>query len=111
MHVWDLRLNRDGSARFELPQGWNGLLVVLHGTVEVNGSQVARDGQWLLLDREGDGVEIESNNEAVVLVLAGEPIEEPIVGYGPFVMNTAEQIHEAVRDFNSGRFGGLGASG
>lgn len=111
MHVWDLHLKRGASARFELPRGWNALLVVLHGTVGVNVSQVARYGQWVLLDREGDGVEIESNNEAVVLVLAGEPIEEPIVGYGPFVMNTAEQIREAIGDFDSGRFGGLGASG
>jgi len=111
MHVWDVRMSRDGKANLDLPEGWNAIVVVLHGTVEVNGSQVARDGQWVQLAREGGAVAIESNNEAMLLVLSGEPIDEPIVGYGPFVMNTTEQIHEAIRDFNSGRFGQLGASG
>ena len=107
MQVWDLRLKRDGTASLALPEGWNALIVVLHGTVQVNGDEVARQGQWVQLDREGEGVEIESNNDAVVLALAGEPIDEPIVGHGPFVMNTTAEIHEAIRDFNSGRFGKL----
>lgn len=108
MQVWDLRLNGKHSARLDLPESWNTILVVLHGTVEVNGSAIARDGQWMLLDRQGQGIAIEANNDAVLLLLSGEPIDEPIVGHGPFVMNRPEQIHEAIRDFNSGRFGRLG---
>jgi len=111
MNVWDLGLNRDGTARFDLPEGWNALLVVLHGTLRVNGAEIVREGQWVLLDRERSGVHLESNNDSIVLVLAGEPIDEPIVGHGPFVMNTAEQIHEAIRDFSTGRFGRLNATG
>jgi hypothetical protein len=89
MNVWDLRLNRDGKqARLDLPEGWNGLLVVLHGTVQVNGAEIAREGQLVVLGTEREGVLVESNNDATVLVLAGEPIDEPIVGHGPFVMNT-----------------------
>ena len=107
MHVWDLRLNRDGAARLELPEGWNSLLVVLHGTVQINNAEIAREGRLVVLDRAGEGALVEANGDAIVLVLSGQPIEEPIVGHGPFVMNTAEQIHQAVRDFSSGRFGRL----
>ena len=108
MHVWDLRLNRDGAARLDVPDGWNALLVVLHGTLQVNDTELVREGRLVVLDRVGEGAVVEANGDAVVLVLAGQPIEEPIVGHGPFVMNTPEQIHQAIRDFSTGRFGRLG---
>ena len=57
------------------------------------------------LDTSGGGVTLEANNDAKVLLLAGEPIDEPVVGYGPFVMNTREEIARAIEDFNSGKFG------
>jgi len=107
MHVWDVRLNQGGSARMDLMDGWNSLLVVLHGTVQVNGTEIARGGQFVLLDRAREGVVVEANNDAVVLVLSGQPIEEPIVGHGPFVMNTSDEIRQAIRDFSTGRFGRL----
>ena len=108
MHVWDLRLNRDGAARLDVPDGWNALLVVLHGTLQVNDTELVREGRLVVLDRVGEGAVVEANGDAVVLVLAGQPIKEPIVGHGPFVMNTPEQIHQAIRDFSIGRFGRLG---
>jgi len=80
-------------------------LVVLRGTVRVNRDQIAREGQLVHLDRAGSGVEIEANNDATVLWLSGEPIDEPVVGHGPFVMNTEAEIHQAIDDFHSGRFG------
>jgi redox-sensitive bicupin YhaK (pirin superfamily) len=73
--------------------------------VQINGTQLARDAQLVLFDRRGSGVQIEANNDAKLVVLSGEPIDEPIVGYGPFVMNTADEINQAMVDFNSGRFG------
>ena len=109
MNVWDLRLNRDGSARFELPAGWTTAVVVLQGTVEINGGPIAREGQLAVLDHAGTGVSIEANNDAVVLLLAGEPIDEPVVGQGPFVMNTHAEIMQAIDDYNSGRFGAMAA--
>lgn len=105
MNVWDLRLNRNGVAEFELPQGWNTALVVLKGTVTVNGNAIVREAQWVALDHEGTSVSIEANDDAALLLLSGEPIEEPVVGYGPFVMNSREEIEEAIRDFQSGKFG------
>lgn len=110
MNVWDLRLRQGGIAQFDQPDGWNTAVVVLHGTVLVNGDAVLREAQMVVLDRDGTGVSIEANNDAVVLLLAGEPIDEPIVGYGPFVMNTHEEIEQAMRDMQSGRFGEIGAS-
>ena len=109
MNVWDVRLNRGGVGEFTVPQGWNSALVVLHGPVLVNGKTVARDAQLVVLDKAGDGVTIEANEDAAVLVLSGQPIDEPIAGYGPFVMNTRDEIVQAVEDFNSGRFGRMPA--
>ncbi len=107
MNVWDLRMNRGGSVELPLPDGWTAALIVLHGTVQVNGHALAREAQMIVLDRSGVGVMIESNNDAVVLLLAGQPLDEPIVGYGPFVMNSEIEIRQAFDDFKSGRFGAI----
>ncbi|HFI1973780.1 TPA: pirin family protein [Yersinia enterocolitica] len=107
LNVWDIRLNQGKSAELSLPDGWNTALIVLRGTVQVNGDAIARDAEMVLLDSAGSNVTIEANNDAVLLLLSGEPIDEPIIGYGPFVMNTQEQIAEAIADFNSGRFGSM----
>ena len=105
MNVWDVQLAAGQTADLPQPDGWTTLLVVLGGTVQVNGDAVARESQMVILSREGSDVHIEANNDARVLLLAGQPIEEPIVGYGPFVMNSKQEIAQAIKDFNSGKFG------
>jgi quercetin 2,3-dioxygenase len=105
MDVWDVRIPQGGVGRFEAKEGHTLALVVLRGTVLVNGDAVAREGQLVHFDRAGSRVEIEANSDATVLWLSGEPIDEPVVGYGPFVMNSEAEIRQAVDDFNSGRFG------
>lgn len=105
MQVWDMRLKEGRRTEFDLPAGWTAAVVVLHGTVLVNGGEIVREAQFALFDRAGERVSLDANNNATLLILAGEPIDEPIVGHGPFVMNTTEQINEAIQDFNSGRFG------
>lgn len=111
MDVWDVRLDQGREARLHGRAGHTFAIVVLHGTVRVNGTQIVRDAQMVLFDREGGDVSLEANSDAVLLLLSGEPIDEPIVGYGPFVMNDAEGIRQAFADFNSGRFGAMASSG
>lgn len=103
--VWDIRLNAGKSATFDLPAGRNSALVVLHGSVEVNGAQAVGEGQLALFEREGTQIKLHASHDAVLLILSGEPIDEPIVGHGPFVMNSEAEIHQAFRDFQSGKFG------
>ncbi|WP_349744636.1 pirin family protein [Roseateles cavernae] len=109
INAWDLRLAQGGTARLSLPAGHTTALVALHGTVLVNGQQLLREAQWLHLDRAGDALEIEANNDATLLLLGGEPINEPIVGQGPFVMNSQAEIDRATADFRSGQFGRIPA--
>lgn len=103
--VWDLRLNASKPVTLDLHEGRNTALVILRGTVLVNGEEVARQGQLALFERDGSQLTLEANDDAKVLLLSGEPIDEPIVGHGPFVMNTEQEIHQAFADFQSGRFG------
>lgn len=109
MDVWDVRIGAGKSVRFDAIEGHTLALVVLHGTVMINGEAVAREGHLVHLDRSGSAVEIEANNDATVLWLSGEPIDEPVVGYGPFVMNSDEEIRQAIEDFNNGKFGQMAA--
>ena len=103
--VWDLRLNGGKLLTLDLHEGRNTAVVVLRGTVEVNGLELMREGQLALFERDGHQLSLEANDDAVVLLLSGEPIDEPIVGHGPFVMNSEQEIHQAFADFQSGRFG------
>jgi redox-sensitive bicupin YhaK (pirin superfamily) len=105
MDVWDVRLRQGAHITLPLSEGRSVALVVLRGTVQVNGAEILRDAQLVLLDRSGDELTLEANGDATVLLLSGEPIDEPIVGHGPFVLNTAAEIDQAITDFNSGRFG------
>ena len=107
MDVLDVRIGQGGVGRFEAKDGRTLALVVLRGTVLLNGETIAREGQLVHFDRAGGGVEIEANSDATLLWLSGEPIDEPVVGYGPFVMNSEAEIRQAVEDFNSGRFGDI----
>jgi len=108
--AWDVSLNQGHITEFVVPQGRTLALIVLRGTVQVNGTQVAREAQMVLFDRTGDAIALEANSDAKLLLLSGEPIDEPIAGYGPFVMNSEEEIRQAVTDFNSGRFGRMAAA-
>lgn len=110
MNVWDLSLNQGSFSALTQPEGWTTLLVVLRGTVQVNGDAVVREAEMIALDRTGQDISIETNTDAKVLLLSGEPIDEPIVGHGPFVMNSQQEIVQAIADLNNGQFGQMSDS-
>jgi redox-sensitive bicupin YhaK (pirin superfamily) len=104
--VWDVRLEQGRNATFGFKEGNTVALVILRGNMQINGGDIVREGQFVLLDREAGEVLLEAGGvDASFMVLSGEPLDEPIAGYGPFVMNTNEEIEQAIRDFNSGQFG------
>ena len=109
MNVWDLRLTASSSAMVPIRAGWNTALIVLKGQIKVNHERTVKDGAMVVLSAHGSDCFIESISDASVLLLSGEPIDEPVEGYGPFVMNTRGEIEQAIHDFNSGKFGEMPA--
>lgn len=105
--VWDLRLHAGKAAILPLKEGRNASLVMIRGAALLGVSDIIREGQWALTSRIGSDIRIEANSDCTVLILSGEPIDEPIVGQGPFVMNTEQEILEAFSDLQSGVFGHL----
>ena len=104
VNLWDLRLRGGSTVDLTVPEGDTTALFVLKGHVTVNGTQSARDAELVTFERRGEVIRIEAKADATVLLLNGEPIEEPIVGYGPFVMNSREEIEQAIRDLQTGTF-------
>jgi quercetin 2,3-dioxygenase len=105
LNVWDVRLSAGRSTALTVPAGHTGTLAVLRGQVTVNGSDAVAAVGLVVLGTEGEEVMVRANSDSLLLFLSGEPILEPIVGYGPFVMNSREEIQRAISDFQGGRFG------
>ncbi len=107
INVWDLRIDQASRTPLSLPEGHTALLVNQHGRVVVNDSETLNDGELVRFDRTGTDLVIETQDAARMLLLSGSPIDEPIVGRGPFVMNTQDEIRQAILDFQNGKMGRL----
>jgi redox-sensitive bicupin YhaK (pirin superfamily) len=102
----DVRLNAGGRVQLDLPAGHTTGIFVLRGEAAMNGTPASAD-DLVVFARDGSTVAIEARSDAVLLVMSGQPIDEPIAGYGPFVMNTQREIREAIADLQSGKMGRL----
>ncbi len=111
MHIWDVRIDADKTAAFSFPEGHNLVGVILEGPVVINGGGHARASETAIFERHGGHVIFSAQADAKLLLLSGAPIDEPIVQEGPFVMNTKEEISQAVEDYRSGRFGEIAPIG
>jgi redox-sensitive bicupin YhaK (pirin superfamily) len=109
MNVWDVRLTAGKSAEFRVPAGWTAALFVPKGRVRLGSGETAGAAELAVLDREDETFAIAALEDTTLLFLNGQPIEEPIVGQGPFVMNTRAEIDQAIDDYRNGRMGRLAA--
>lgn len=107
IHLYNVRLHKGGKAEFNLPANYTTSLLVLEGNITINGSDDVPTDNFALFDNVGETFSIEASDDAVVLIMSGEPIKEPIAAHGPFVMNTNAEISQAFRDYNTGKFGYL----
>jgi hypothetical protein len=107
VQMLDVRLKANGEITVPTRTEFNTALIVLQGEIGVNQEAILKSSDAILFRNEGDTIRIRALTDATVLLLSGEPIEEPLVHYGPFVMNSVDEINEAIEDFNSGRFGFL----
>lgn len=106
INLWDVNLRAGKSAELPLPDGHTTTFLVLSGDVEVDGKK-ADEGDLAIFARSGDGITVKATMEAKLLVMDGEPFDEPVVGHGPFVMNSRAEIQQAFEDYQLGRMGEL----
>ena len=102
--VWDIRLSAGHELRLDVPEGWNTSLLLLQGQAQINQQIQASPAQVVVLGQDGQEIELQATSDSHLLLFSGEPIPEPVVGYGPFVMNTQQEITQAISDFDEGRF-------
>lgn len=107
VELYDVQLKGGTAVPLVFPEGHHASLFVLHGRVSANGSRAAGEAELVVCKRNGSEVTIEAREDSRILVMAGEPIEEPIARYGPFVMNTKAELIQAVQDYQAGKMGHL----
>ena len=105
LNVWDVRLRSGKEITLSLPEDHGAAIAVLRGAISANRSRDAQDAELVLLEHGGSEIHVAARADSAILVLSGVPIPEPIAGYGPFVMNTRQEIETAMNDFRSGKFG------
>jgi redox-sensitive bicupin YhaK (pirin superfamily) len=106
LHVYNARLKKDASVEFSFPANFNTGILVVEGSAVINNNPVPAD-HFVLFKNDGELINISTTEETVLLVLSGEPIDEPIAQYGPFLMNTWKELEQAIEDVNAGKFGVL----
>jgi redox-sensitive bicupin YhaK (pirin superfamily) len=106
MEMWNVRLKKDTEIHFDLPGNYNTGILMIEGSATIN-EQEAPEDNFVLFRNEGEQITVKANEDSLLLVLSGEPIDEPLYAYGPFLMNTKEEVEQAYKDFGTGKFGQL----
>ena len=107
VHLFNAKIRNGGIGEFNFPANYTTALLVIEGNIIVNGTDTVPGDHFAMFEKEGETFTIEAKEDAVVLILSGEPLKEPIAAHGPFVMNTREELIQAFDDFNKGKFGYL----
>ena len=107
LHLVDLQLKAGEQVDIPLKDGHNSMLYTLSGQVRINDEQDAQEAQMTFFHRRGEAIHVQALADSKLLLLSGEPIDEPVVSYGPFVMNSQEEIAQAIADYRSGKMGRL----
>jgi redox-sensitive bicupin YhaK (pirin superfamily) len=107
IELYNTHLIKGGKAQFSFPANFNTAFIVIEGEIKLNDSSLAKADQMVHFKNEGEVITIEALTDSIVLMLSGEPINEPIAQYGPFLMNNQEEIQQAIADYNEGKFGYL----
>jgi redox-sensitive bicupin YhaK (pirin superfamily) len=106
IHLYNARLKKGAVTEMEFPAFFNTGILVIEGTATINDKSALPD-HFVLFKNDGESIQIQADEDAVLLVLSGEPIDEPIAQYGPFLMNSWQELEQAIEDVNAGRFGVL----
>jgi redox-sensitive bicupin YhaK (pirin superfamily) len=106
VNLFDIKLNKEAELNFSVPSDHNAALLMVNGNATIDGTAIA-EYSFVLFKDGGEEITIKADSDAVILFMSGEPIDEPIASYGPFVMNTQEEIYEAIEEFQAGKFGTL----
>lgn len=107
IHLYNLKLEKDAEFSFSFPENYNTAMLVVEGSILVNGQEKVPTDFFILMANDGDSFSVEATENSKLLILSGEPLNEPIAAHGPFVMNTREELYQAFDDYNSGKFGYL----
>ncbi len=107
IHMYNIRIKKNQTIEFDLPANFNTGILLIEGQVNVNGTQTVTVDHFILFKNEGETISISAEDDSILLVLSGEPINEPLIAYGPFLMNTKEEVLQAYDDVNKGKFGVL----
>ena len=107
IHLFNAKLKKGSKKTFSFPADYTTSILMIEGSARVNDSETVPQDHFVMFKKEGESFTIEALEDAVALVLSGEPLREPIAAHGPFVMNTREEIVQAFKDYNNGKFGYL----